>query len=89
MGQDGVSLDLYFLYNNVQTCGGEILNLYTTKNCPRCKVLKMKLDNKNIEYNEIQDIEVLISKGIKQAPILEVDGEFMDLAKANTFINSL
>ena len=63
--------------------------LYTTKDCPRCKVLKMKLDKKNIQYDEVQDIDVLISKGIKQAPILEVDGELMDLSKANTFINSL
>lgn len=65
------------------------MTLYTTKDCPRCKVLKMKLDKKNIQYNEVQDIDVLISKGIKQAPILEVDGELLDLSKANTFINSL
>lgn len=63
--------------------------LYTKENCPRCKVLKMKLDKKNIKYDEVSDIDLLISKGIKQAPILEVDGEFMDLNKANTFLNSL
>jgi hypothetical protein len=49
----------------------------------------MKLDKKNIEYNEVSDVQALVDKGLKQAPILEVDGEFMDLNKANTFINSL
>ena len=65
------------------------MTLYTKENCPRCKVLKMKLDKKNIEYNEVQDIDTLIEKGIKQAPILEVDGEFMNLDSANKFLNSL
>lgn len=65
------------------------MTLYTTANCPRCKVLKMKLDKNNIQYDEVQDIDVLISKGIKQAPMLEVDGELLNLDKANKFINSL
>jgi hypothetical protein len=49
----------------------------------------MKLALKNIEYVEISNIDVLISKGIKQAPMLEVDGELLNLSKANEFINSL
>lgn len=65
------------------------MTLYTTENCPRCKMLKMKLASKNIEYVEISNIDVLISKGIKQAPMLEVDGELLNLSKANEFINSL
>jgi hypothetical protein len=52
-------------------------------------MLKMKLASKHIEYTEISDIDVLISKGIKQAPMLEVDGELLNLSKANEFINSL
>ena len=65
------------------------MTLYTTANCPRCKMLKMKLATKNIEYNEVSDIEVLLSKGIKQAPMLEVNGELLNLSKANDYINSL
>jgi glutaredoxin len=63
--------------------------LYSTENCPRCKMLKMKLAKKNIEYEEVSDIEILLSKGIKQAPMLEVDGELLNLSKANDYINSL
>ena len=65
------------------------MTLYTTENCPRCKMLKMKLASKNIQYIEISDINVLLAKGIKQAPMLEIDGELMNLSKANDFINSL
>ena len=65
------------------------MTIYTTENCPRCKMLKMKLEAKNIAYVEISDIDVLIAKGIKQAPMLEVDGELLNLSKANDFINSL
>lgn len=42
--------------------------------CPRCKVLKMKLDQKGIEYETINDIEVMKAKGFIEAPKLEVDG---------------
>ena len=49
----------------------------------------MKLAKKNIEYEEITDIEVILSKGIKQAPMLEVDGEMLNLSQANDYINSL
>lgn len=65
------------------------MTLYTKDNCPRCTVLKAKLDAKNIRYIEISDIDVLIAKGITFAPMLEVDGELLDLSKANNFINSL
>ena len=42
--------------------------------CPRCKVLKMKLNQKGVEYEVINDIEVMKAKGFNEAPKLEVDG---------------
>lgn len=42
--------------------------------CPRCKVLKMKLDQKGIQYEDVTDVEVMKSKGFQEAPKLEVDG---------------
>jgi glutaredoxin len=42
--------------------------------CPRCKVLKVKLDQKGIQYDEITDIEVMKERGFQEAPKLEVDG---------------
>ena len=51
---------------------GEII-LYE-HGCPRCKVLKMKLDQKGIKYETVGDIEVMKAKGFNEAPKLEVDG---------------
>lgn len=42
--------------------------------CPRCKVLKMKLDQKGISYETVNDVEVMKAKGFQEAPKLEVDG---------------
>ena len=50
--------------------------------CPRCKVLKMKLDQKGIQYENISDVELMKEKGFQEAPKLEVDGVVMDFAKA-------
>lgn len=50
--------------------------------CPKCKILKMKLDQKGIQYEDVTDVEIMKSKGFKEAPKLEVDGVVMDFKKA-------
>ena len=50
-------------------------------------VLKKKLTEKNIEYTESNDIEVMVSMGIDQVPVLSVDGELLEFAEANKWIN--
>ena len=47
--------------------------LYSTK-CPKCKVLETKLKQSNIQFEEINDVDIMVQKGFKSAPILEVDG---------------
>ena len=42
--------------------------------CPKCKILKMKLDKSGIEYETVNDIEVMKKMGFQEAPKLEVDG---------------
>ena len=54
--------------------------------CPKCKVLKMKLDQKKIDYETINDIEVLKAKGFLEAPKLEVDGVVMGFKDAADWI---
>lgn len=56
--------------------------LYST-GCPRCNVLKKKMDTKNIDYQEEKDIEKMQAMGITQVPILSVDGEMMEFVTAN------
>ena len=60
--------------------------LYTT-HCPKCRILETKLKQKEIEYDEITDPNIMIDKGFMQSPMLEVDGTVMDFSQANTWIN--
>ena len=59
--------------------------LYTS-GCPRCKVLEKKLDDKHVEYTKFTDVNAMIEKGFKQAPLLEVDGVVMDFKTANDWL---
>ena len=63
------------------------VTLYST-GCPKCKVLSAKLDGKNINYNVISDINVIISKGINTVPVLEVDNNLMDFKTAVDWVNA-
>lgn len=60
--------------------------LYST-GCPRCKVLKAKIEEKNIQYEERGDVEEMIEKGYQAAPILEVDGKPMEFREAVDWVN--
>ena len=60
--------------------------LYTT-GCAKCEVLKKKLDTKGVSYNVNTSVKEMLAKGIAQAPMLEVNGEMMDFAAANEWIN--
>lgn len=60
--------------------------LYST-GCPKCNVLKKKLNDKNINFTENNDIGTMTSLGIEQVPVLSIDGKLMDFTQANTWIN--
>ena len=59
--------------------------LYST-GCPRCKVLKLKLDKANIPYEEIEDIDAIIAAGYKTAPVLKVGEKFYEFGEAVKWI---
>lgn len=61
--------------------------LYST-HCPKCNVLEKKLKQKNISYEEVNDIEIMKEKGYLSVPILEIDGVNMDFKTASDWINS-
>lgn len=67
--------------------GGFMLTLYTI-DCPKCKVLEMKLDQKNIPYVKEKDIETMKALGIMTAPVLGLeDGSILQFADAVKYIN--
>lgn len=59
--------------------------LYST-GCPKCSVLKSKLKKAGINFNEDNNIEKMLSIGIKEVPVLSVNGELLDFVKANKWI---
>lgn len=65
-----------------------IVTLYST-HCPKCNVLEKKLKQKNISYEEVNDIEEMKEKGYLSVPVLEVDGTSMDFKTAFNYVESL
>ena len=62
--------------------------IFYSTHCPRCKVLEMKLKKKNINYTEVNDVQEMLSLGIKTAPALFVNGAIMDFGQAVKWINA-
>lgn len=64
--------------------------LYKGASCPKCKVIAAKLDAKGIEYETCMDMDLMLSKGIKAIPTLDVDGIlYRDIRACNDWIKSL
>lgn len=64
-----------------------MITLYTT-HCPKCVILEKKLQDKNIEYQVCDDVDLMLSKGMQEAPYLEVEEkEMMNFSKAIKWIN--
>ncbi|WP_024347451.1 glutaredoxin family protein [Lacrimispora indolis] len=61
--------------------------LYST-HCPKCEVLKKKLVSNGIDFDEVNDIKIMVEMGFMTAPVLDVDGEFMNFSDANRWINT-
>ena len=62
-----------------------MITLYTT-HCPRCKVLKAKLDSENINYEVVEGEEAIREKGFVTTPLLEVDDKILTFAEAMQWI---
>lgn len=48
------------------------ITLFSTS-CPKCKILKKKLKEKNIQFTETSDIEELITMGFLEVPVLKIE----------------
>lgn len=64
----------------------EEIILYSS-GCPKCKILESKLNQKEIKYEHITDIEIMLEKGFLSMPMLQVGETIMNFTQANTWIN--
>ena len=60
--------------------------LYST-GCPKCNILKKKLADAQMEYSVVEDVDVMLSKGLKEVPWLEVNGNLMNFVDSSKWIN--
>ena len=60
--------------------------LYTT-HCPKCRVIETKLSKKGIAFETNDNVDEMIKLGFKLAHVLYVDGQYLDFAQANNWIN--
>lgn len=58
-----------------------MVTFYST-HCPKCNILEKKLKAANIDYTENNDVNIMLSKGLRTAPALEVDGEIYTFTQA-------
>lgn len=59
--------------------------LYST-GCPKCKILKKKLDDANIVYKENNNVDDMLKLGLEQVPVLFVDGTVFNFGEAVKWI---
>lgn len=64
----------------------EKIVLHTT-GCPRCSILKKKLDAKGISYEVNESTERMEQFGISHVPVLQIGEELLDFSKANEWVN--
>ena len=59
-----------------------------SNNCPRCKILKKKLDDNKINYEIIDNVDTMIDKGLSTVPVLEINGKMLDFKEAVEWVNN-
>jgi glutaredoxin len=62
------------------------VTLYST-GCPKCAVLKKKLEEKGVSFSEFTDVDRMMEMDIQSVPMLYAEGELMDFAEAIGWIN--
>lgn len=63
---------------------------FYTSHCPKCKVLKKLMDDKNIEYEEIDDeniyLEIAEKNNIISMPFAEINERVVNTKELQNFI---
>lgn len=63
--------------------------IFYTTNCPKCKILKQKLETASIKYEICEDTEKMIGIGIKSVPVLEINNTLLNFVDAVQWIKEV
>ena len=62
-----------------------MVTLFST-NCPKCRVLEQKLNQKNITFNIDNNMQEIIDQGFMSAPVLKIEDKYLDFKTAVDWI---
>jgi len=62
------------------------ITLYSN-NCPRCEHLASLLTAESIPYYHVTDVDLMLQRGFKTVPMLEVEGQIIDYPAALAWLN--
>ena len=66
------------------------MTVFSSSTCPKCKVLKMKLDKAGIDYQANENIDDAMALGIKTLPYVQLDdGTLLDFGEAVKYLKEL
>ena len=68
-----------------ETGGLLMVTLYST-GCPKCTVLRKKLENSSIDFQISYDMDRLLELGFMEVPVLQADGQYLNFSKAIKWI---
>lgn len=63
-----------------------MITVYTTR-CPKCRVLVLKLQQKHIKFEEVDDVTEMQRLGIQSAPAIKVGDEIKLFSDAIKWVN--
>jgi glutaredoxin len=62
------------------------ITLYTLDTCPMCKYIKVLLEQKEIQFNIVDDIEQMKNENICSVPQLKVGNVLLNLSEVQEWI---
>lgn len=62
--------------------------LYST-DCPNCKFLEAKMIEKDIPFEEVNDVDEMKKFGITRYPMLKVGDKLMDFSRAIEWVRKM
>ena len=65
----------------------ETVILYST-GCPRCSVLKKKLEEKGIKYTENNSVDEMLALGIMTVPVFGIGDELKNFTESVAWLNN-
>ena len=64
-----------------------MITVYSSSTCPKCKVLKLKLEKAGIAYEANENMEEMEQLGFKSLPMMKLeDGQILDFGAAVAYV---